>query len=277
MMFYALGGALLDAGIAVWDAKLHYDFVRPVSAIRHVFADEDLEGWQGPRRGLTSIRGEAWRPYQALDHITPPFPEYTSGHSGFSHAAAEALAEFTGTDRFYDGRTVIGEDVAVSDGTELLGTHRVRPGGLRFEPGPSTAVELRWDTLSAAAEESARSRIYGGIHILDGDLRARTMGREAGRLALDAARAHWDALDVARVALRETSLVAAALDPLVARLDEAGDAQRAGDTPTACGVLRGVSDALTARIDDAGGPLEADDLAQALESVEHLRSGWCPA
>lgn len=275
-MFYALGGALLDAGIAVWDAKLYYDFVRPVSAIRHVFADEPMRGWQGPREGVVPIQGEQWHPYQSLDLVSPPFPEYPSGHSGFSHAAAETLASFTGTDRFYDGVTVVGEDVTASDGTELLGTHRVRPGGLRFQPGPAAPVELRWDTLSAAAEQSARSRIYGGIHILDGDLRARAMGREAGRLAYTTAQGHWEPVRVARGALAHSGLAPATIRSWDALLTDAEEAQRAGDTPTACRELRRIHGQLRVVLDDLAPDEGGGPLVGVVEALDGLESGWCP-
>jgi membrane-associated phospholipid phosphatase len=68
--------------------------------------------------------------------VTPPFPEYISGHSTFSGAAATVLARFYGTDR-------ISLTVA-SDGL---------PGVTRGFTG-----------FMAAAREAAVSRLYGGIH-----------------------------------------------------------------------------------------------------------------
>ena len=189
-LFYALGGALLDAGIATWEAKRHYDYIRPVSAIQHHFHDVEVPGWLGPDRGTGLLLGQHWRPYQRLDHVTPPFPEFPSGHSAFSHAAAVVLEEVSGTDRLYDGTTRIGEDHDGSGQEDLLGEHRVRPGGKRFEGGPDREVVLRWETVWDAAEESARSRIYGGIHIRDGDHRAREIGIAAGQRAAAVARAH---------------------------------------------------------------------------------------
>ena len=35
-MFFALGNAVFDAGIATWEAKVNYDYVRPVRAIREL-------------------------------------------------------------------------------------------------------------------------------------------------------------------------------------------------------------------------------------------------
>ena len=97
-MFFALGNALLDAGICAWDAKLAYDSVRPVTAIHFLYAGQTILAWGGPGQGTKPIRGEFWRPYQLATVVTPPFPEYFSGHSVFSAAGAEVLKSFTGSD-----------------------------------------------------------------------------------------------------------------------------------------------------------------------------------
>ena len=68
--------------------------------------------------------------------VTPPFPDYVSGHSTFSGAAATVLASFYGTD-----------SLPFTTGSDFL------PGVYRSFP-----------TCLAAAEEAAVSRVYGGIH-----------------------------------------------------------------------------------------------------------------
>jgi hypothetical protein len=65
--------ALADATIAVWNAKNHYNFWRPVTAIR-------------------AASDPAWTPLLP----TPAFQEYPSAHSGVSSAAASVLASFYG-------------------------------------------------------------------------------------------------------------------------------------------------------------------------------------
>src|SRR2546430_11619936 len=44
--------------------------------------------------------GTEWLPYQASTFPTPPFAEYSSGHSTFSASGAAILRRFTGSDRF---------------------------------------------------------------------------------------------------------------------------------------------------------------------------------
>ncbi|MCW5935853.1 MAG: vanadium-dependent haloperoxidase [Fimbriimonadaceae bacterium] len=163
-MFFLVGNAVLDAGICCWESKRFYDFCRPITAIRFLYAGKTIKGWGGPGKGVVDMDGSEWVPYQPSTFITPPFAEYTSGHSTFSAASAEVLKRFTGSDRF---------GASVSWG----------PGQSTTEPGvtPQTATTLSWPTFSAAADEAGLSRRLGGIHFADGDLNARTMGREVGR------------------------------------------------------------------------------------------------
>jgi len=97
---------VFDSGIATWFAKRWYDGVRPITAAQCLLADEDMLVWQGPYRGLATGKGADWVPYQSPTFVTPPFAEYTSGHSGFSAAAAEVLKSFFGSDDFNYSYTI---------------------------------------------------------------------------------------------------------------------------------------------------------------------------
>ncbi|HEV2824542.1 MAG TPA: vanadium-dependent haloperoxidase, partial [Actinomycetota bacterium] len=165
-LFFALTGALVDASIACWDAKRAYDSVRPISAIRFLFAGREVLAWGGPGQGTRRIQGETWRPYIA----TPPFGEHPSGHATFSAAAAAVLARFTGSDRF--GASAI-----------------IPAGSSRVEPGitPATDVVLSWPTFTDAANQAGRSRRYGGIHFREGDLVGRALGARVGARAWETA------------------------------------------------------------------------------------------
>jgi PAP2 superfamily len=113
-LFALLNIALADAAICAWDAKYEFHFWRPVTAIN--FAEPDLN----------------WMSFIT----TPPFPDYVSGHSTFSGAAATALELFYDTD-----------DLPFTIGSDFL-------------PG----VYRSFSTPLAAAGEAADSRLYGGIH-----------------------------------------------------------------------------------------------------------------
>lgn len=121
-VFALLNVAMADAAICAWDAKYSFDFWRPITAIRTA----DLDG------NLATEPDGSWSPLIP----TPPFPEYVSGHSTFSGAAARVLARFYGSD-----------DVRFSVGSDAL------PGVVRA-----------FGSFSEAATEAALSRLYGGIH-----------------------------------------------------------------------------------------------------------------
>ena len=139
-LFFVLGHAMLDASIAVWDAKRFYDSVRPISAIRHVVPAQ-----------------AGFVPYLP----TPAFAEHPSGHSAFSAAAARVLERFTGSAAF-------GARVVVPAGSSFV------------EPGvaPTRDVVLAWPTFAAASDQAGLSRRYGGIHFEAGDLASRQLGRQ---------------------------------------------------------------------------------------------------
>lgn len=161
-LFFALTNAIFDAGICAWDNKRAFASVRPITAIRYLFQGKQIRAWGGPGQGAQMLRGETWFPYQPTTFPTPPFPEYSSGHSNFSAAGAEILKLFTGSDRF-------GASVTLAAGSS------------KIEPGltPQTDVVLSWATFSDAADEAGASRRYGGIHFEQGDLDARATGRHA--------------------------------------------------------------------------------------------------
>jgi hypothetical protein len=170
-LFFALANGLLDASIAVWDAKRHYDSVRPVTAIQFLFAGQPIRAWAGPYQGTQLIHGERWQSYIG----TPPFAEFVSGHSTFSAASAEILRSFTGSDRL-EAQVV------------------VPAGASAIEPGlvPRTDVTLSWRTFSEAADQAGLSRRYGGIHFESGDLEGRALGRRIGALVWQKARAYFE-------------------------------------------------------------------------------------
>ncbi|MGI9015220.1 MAG: DUF6851 domain-containing protein [Phycisphaerales bacterium] len=190
-MFFALNGGMLDASIAVWECKRFYDYIRPASAIRHKYFDQIIMAWGGPDQGTQPILGQNWRPYQALTFVTPPFAEYVSGHSAFSRNGREVLRAFTGSDTFYDGVTRIQADFDNDGEEDYLGEHVVLPGGNMFEGSPSTTITLRWTRMLDASREAGLSRVYGGIHIQDGDIYGRKIGREVGQRAFRKAHAYW--------------------------------------------------------------------------------------
>lgn len=109
--------AMFDAIICSWHIKYKTDLVRPVTYIQE-YMDPD------------------WNPVLQ----TPPFPEYTSGHSATSASAAEILT------------SIFGENYVFTDNTQL-----------RF------GLEDRsFASFKEAANQVNLSRFYGGIHYMQG-------------------------------------------------------------------------------------------------------------
>ncbi|MGI8423102.1 MAG: DUF6851 domain-containing protein [Chloroflexota bacterium] len=169
-LFFALANALMDASIASWDCKQAIDYVRPITAVRYLYKGKNVRSWGGPYQGATMVEGAEWQPYQRTTFLTPAFPEFVSGHSTFSAAAAEVLKRFTGSDVFR------------ASYTRSVGSSQVEPAVT-----PVNEVTLAWETFSAAADQAGMSRRYGGIHFEEGDLLGRAMGRQVGGLTWERA------------------------------------------------------------------------------------------
>jgi hypothetical protein len=161
-LFFALGNALLDASVFAWTAKYQYDSERPTTGIRERYRNQMITSWLGPGKGYGKVLGQYWLPYQALNVVTPAFPEYVSGHSTFSAAGRAVINKFFGTDNFNAKVTI-------------------PAGSSKIDPGvPAKPVVLSWKTFDAMADEAGMSRRYGGIHFETGDLQGRTLGALTG-------------------------------------------------------------------------------------------------
>jgi len=127
---------------------------------KNLFGGKTIRAWGGPGKGVVEMDGRFWMPYQQTTNPTPPFPEYVSGHSTYSSAAAEILKRWTGSDHFNFPATVKRESSKIERGTS-----------------PTADIRLHWETFSQAADQAGISRRYGGIHFKTADLAGRTLGR----------------------------------------------------------------------------------------------------
>lgn len=126
--------ALFDAFIQCWDEKFRHNTARPETVINKYF-------------------DAGWRPYLQ----TPPFPEYTCGHSTCSSAAASALT------------SVFGENFAYTDTSEL-------------EFGiPSRS----FTSFRDASDENSLARFYGGIHFQYSCRVSNEYGKKVGDLVVE--------------------------------------------------------------------------------------------
>jgi hypothetical protein len=81
-IFALLAMAIWDSAIACFDSKYHYNFWRPVTAIRAADTDDNPRTDPDP----------TWQPLV----FTPPFPSYPSGHATFGAAARRVLEHVFG-------------------------------------------------------------------------------------------------------------------------------------------------------------------------------------
>ncbi|WP_288425264.1 vanadium-dependent haloperoxidase [uncultured Spirosoma sp.] len=125
---------LMDAFISCWDEKYRSNRIRPETYINRYIS---------PR----------WQPLLQ----TPPFPEYTSGHSVISTAVAEVLT------------FLLGDNIGFTDNTEVI-----------FD-----LPERKFSSFRQAASEAAISRLYGGIHFRDAIEDGQKQGKALGNFVID--------------------------------------------------------------------------------------------
>jgi len=116
----AVNLAMGDASIACWDAKYTYTYWRPITAI--TIANDG---------NASTVQDPTWNTLFA----TPNHPEYPSGHSCVSGAAAQVLARYFG------------------DNTPFSLESNTVPGQIR-----------QYSSLSGALEEVKNARVFAGIH-----------------------------------------------------------------------------------------------------------------
>lgn len=141
---YALTSiALADGFISCWDEKYRSSLIRPETLINQHIDEE-------------------WLPLLQ----TPPFPEYTSGHSVISNAAAVALT------------SIYGDDFSFDDDTEVKYGLPIRS----------------YNSFQHAAEEAAISRLYGGIHYMPAIANGVTQGKAIGNYIVNRLELRTEAL-----------------------------------------------------------------------------------
>jgi hypothetical protein len=131
--FAKLGMAVNDAFISCWNGKYFFNLIRPITYVHRNIDDK-------------------W----AIPLETPPFPEYTSGHSVQSGAAAQVLTD------------IFGDNYAFTDNMHLF-------------RGDINGSARSFKSFFEFAEEAAISRLYGGIHFRTGIEVGVDQGKKVGK------------------------------------------------------------------------------------------------
>ena len=137
--------AVADAVGGSWDSKLHYNFWRPITAIRN-----------GENDGNPDTAGDPeWQPLIN----TPPYPDYTSGANNVTGAMTKILELYFGTnDMTFDVTS-----------NALAAVKKTRT----------------FSSFSAASNQVVNARIYLGIHYRFADVEARKQGRAVAEYVYD--------------------------------------------------------------------------------------------
>ncbi|MFL5918283.1 MAG: vanadium-dependent haloperoxidase [Gaiellaceae bacterium] len=153
-LFAVLDLSAADALINTWHDKYHWNFWRPITAIRHA----DMDG------NPATVADPTWTPLfdsslpaatagvgPAL--ITPPYPDHPSGATAYASSSMSALASFFGTD----------EMTFYATSSRFPGEQRV------------------FHRFSDLTNEVLEARIWAGIHYRTPDMQAKNLGAEVER------------------------------------------------------------------------------------------------
>jgi hypothetical protein len=140
--------AAADAAIGCWNNKYHWNFWRPITAIREADTDGNPATTGDPSWLPLFDPSTPVAPGQAA-LVTPPFPEYPSGHNCAAGSIVRTLQDFFGTDQI--GFTVR---------SNKSGTTR------------------SFSRLSDALRENINARVWAGIHFRTSDIRGAMLGQK---------------------------------------------------------------------------------------------------
>ena len=212
--YFLMTGTLHDAAISCWSIKNHYDYVRPITAIRYLgnlgqSSDPDLPNYNASglklkkgsvelvlkkdplvgekKEHLHKIKVFSWK---GPDAINNPFTD-TAGADWILAENWWPYQRYTFATPPFAGYTS-GHSTFSIAGAEILNYltgSPYFPGGIEtytakkdefllFENGPSQDITLQWSTFYDAAIETCLSRVWGGIHPPADDIEGRRVGKK---------------------------------------------------------------------------------------------------
>ncbi|WP_420600902.1 FG-GAP-like repeat-containing protein [Flagellimonas sp.] len=225
--YLALGGAMHDAAVSTWGIKGHYDYIRPISAIRYMASkgqstDASLPNYHphglplvpgrieliqngdplagASNENLNKIKILAWR---GPDYIIDPTIDVSGvdwilGTQWWPYQRPTFVTPpFAG---YVSGHSTFSR--AAAEVLTLITGDPFFPGGmgvfdieqnnfLVFESGPSENLTLQWATYRDASDQTSLSRIWGGIHPPIDDIPGRIIGDKIGKEAFELAQSYF--------------------------------------------------------------------------------------
>ncbi|MDY8135851.1 vanadium-dependent haloperoxidase [Aquimarina sp. 2201CG5-10] len=222
--YFLMTGALHDAGIACWSVKSHYDYIRPISAIRYlgglgqssnpelpnyhpqglklqkgsvalVKKDDPLVGKDDEH--LNKIKIYSWK---GPDAVNDPYND-TAGtgwvlaenwwpYQRYTFATPPFAGYTSGHSTFSTTGAILLDYMTGSpyfpNGLEVFTAKKNE--FLLFEDGPSEEITLQWATFYDAAIETCLSRVWGGIHPPADDIEGRRMGKKVAQNTIEFAK-----------------------------------------------------------------------------------------
>jgi hypothetical protein len=146
-LFAAVDMGFADSVIAIWDAKFHYGFWRPITVIQ--LADQD--------GNAATVKDPTWEPLL----VTPPYPDYPSGLCSIVGVLSRVLSRTLGAGRVDLNITSIASDP------------------------PGSPVTRHYELAANLNRDAIDARVWGGIHFRTADVVANGIGTRIGDWALD--------------------------------------------------------------------------------------------
>ncbi|HEX7400132.1 MAG TPA: vanadium-dependent haloperoxidase [Candidatus Limnocylindrales bacterium] len=228
-LYFALNGAVHDAGIAAWGLKGYYDSARPISMIRYMgglgqSSDPGLPSYN--KEGLPLVPN-------LIELITKASTAPGQRHAALAgHEGQIAIRAWAGNPK--DPKTQVGgvtwilavdwvpyqlptfvtpafpayasghssfsraaaEVLVGFTGSEYfpggISGYTIKAGSLKFEAGPTSDIRLEWATYYDASDQAGQSRLWGGIHTQADDFTGRELGSACGKAAWTLAQRYYD-------------------------------------------------------------------------------------
>ena len=180
--YYAMiCSGLFQASLCAWRLKRINLQARPVQKIRQLKFNQPIsESWN------SQTLGQYWLPYQKLNFVTPPFPDFVSGHSTFGSTFARIIDYIQKSDQIVLKKPVINNSITslispvLNEKTVLnfaVNNVFLFPKTSEVESNvPSAPVVFNWGTWTDVALSCGLSRIYGGIHVKSSNLAGNYLG-----------------------------------------------------------------------------------------------------